>query len=319
MNPGRGTVISVMDVGGTHVSAANVDVSARAVLPGQSARMPLDGDAGTEEFVAALVGCAARLPTRPGRRWSIALPGPFDYERGVAQYAGVGKFDALRGFDLRTALSYRMPDAGAIGFHNDADAFGLGEWWVGAARGRRRVAGITLGTGVGSCFLEDGRVLREGPGIPPGGFINELCHAGKPLEETVSRSALRQAYARATGDCAPPDVKKIAERARQGDRVAAAVFEQTYRTLGTVLAPILAGFEPETLVIGGSIAASWDLIAEPLLAGLGEVDAGVGGRIAVEPALHPAAAPLLGAAYLASIPGPPAPDRTIEHDMRTRT
>ena len=303
MNAGAESVVSVMDVGGTHVSAANVDLDTRSILPGQSARLPLDSHAGVEEFVAALVGCAARLPTRPGRRWSIALPGPFDYEQGIARYAGVDKFDALYGFDLRGALAARIPDAGPIGFHNDADAFGLGEWWVGAARGRRRVAGITLGTGVGSAFVEDGRALHEGPGLPPYGRINELNYQGKPLEQTVSRQALRQAYAKASAD--PVDVREIAERARQGDRAAAAVFDQAFRPLGHVLAPIFAAFEPEMLVIGGSIAASWDLVAKPLLDGLGDAgagaDSGAGDRIAVEPARFPAVAALLGAAYLAGV------------------
>ena len=41
-------------------------------------------------------------------------------------------------------------------FVNDAEAFGLGEWRAGAARGRRRAVAITLGTGVGSVFVADG-------------------------------------------------------------------------------------------------------------------------------------------------------------------
>ena len=302
MSADHGTVVSVMDVGGTHVSAANVDLSTRTILPGQSVRSPLDSNAGVEEFVTTLVGCAARLPTSPSRRWSIAVPGPFDYEQGIAQYEGVGKFDALRGFDLRAALAEAMPGAGAIGFHNDADAFGMGEWWVGAARGRRRVVGITLGTGVGSCFVENGRALRAGPGVPPEGRINALHHAGKPLEETISRQALRQAYAEAAGESsASVDVKEIARRAREGDRTAVAVFEQTFHTLGTVLAPILAAFEPEMLVVGGSIAASWDLIVKPLLSGLCEADSSGIDQFAVEPAQYPAVAPLLGAAYMATL------------------
>jgi glucokinase len=98
----------------------------------------------------------------------------------------------------------------------------------------------------------------------------------------------------------------IAELARQGDRAAAAVFEETYRTLGNVLAVIFAAFEPEMLVGGGSIAASWDLSIKPLMAGLGETDAGAAARIAIEPARHPAAAALLGAAY------PAGPETNLE-------
>jgi glucokinase len=298
MNPGTETVVSVMDVGGTHVSVANVDLRTRAILPGQSMRLPLDGDAGADQFVATLSGCAAHLPTRAGRRWAIALPGPFDYERGVAHYEGVGKFDALRGYDLRAALAPRLPGAGEISFCNDADAFAFGEWWVGAARGHRSVAAITLGTGVGSCFLRDGRPLRYGPGIPPEGRVNHLHVAGRPLEESISRQAVRNAYAAATGEETAPDVREIAQRARQGERVAVGVFDRTYRILGQVLGPVLADFGPEILVVGGSIAESWDLIAEPLRVGLAETGPAGIDRITLAPALRPAESPLLGAAYL---------------------
>jgi glucokinase len=300
VSTGGGTVISVMDIGGTHVSAGNVDVEARTVLTGQSFREPLNGDATADEFISTLVGCASRLPARRGSRWALALPGPFDYESGMAQYGAVGKFDALRGYDLRAALLPLLPGAGRISFHNDADAFVIGEWWAGAARGHHCAAGITLGTGVGSGFVRDGVLVRHGPGIPPDGRVNMLTFAGRPLEETVSRRALRRAYMQATGLSTAPDVREIAQRARQGECAAARVFAQAFRVLGTVLAPYLAEFDPTVLVVGGSIAASWDLVAEPLRAGLADVEPARTDRIALEPALHLAEAALLGAAYLAT-------------------
>ena len=61
-------------------------------------------------------------------------------------------------------------------FLNDADAFGLGEWWTGRQRGARRIVAATLGTGFGSAFLADGRVVH-GPGIPPGGEIYRISTA----------------------------------------------------------------------------------------------------------------------------------------------
>jgi glucokinase len=293
------TIVAAMDIGGTHVSAANVDVVARAIVAGEWVRLPLDSGVSAPEFVKGLADCAALLPFRPERRWVIALPGPFDYERGIAQYEGVGKFGALRGYDLREALTPLLPGVGTVGFCNDADAFGLGEWWTGAARGYSVMAGITLGTGVGSCFLRDGHLERDGPGIPPGGRINELSFAGKPLEETVSRGAMRRAYAHATGGSSDVDVLEIAQRAHEGDRAAVEVFSRTYKVLGMVLAPILAAFDPQILVVGGSIAASWDLVTAPLREGLAEAGTGLLERIAIKPAQHPAEAALLGAAYRA--------------------
>jgi len=294
--PSVSGVVSVMDVGGSHVTAANVDLRSRAVVSGQSFREPLDGDGSAAEIVAALARCARRLPPQASGRWAIALPGPFDYEQGIGRYEGVGKFESLRDFDLRAALTPLLPGAVGISFHHDADAFLLGEWWTGAARGHRYAAGITLGTGVGSCFLRDGEVLRDEPGIPPEGRVDLLRYAGRPVEETVSRRAIRRAYADATGESPGPDVREIAQRARQGDRAADRIFAQAFRALGTVLRPCLVASGATVLVVGGSIAASWDLVAEPLQA--------EAGAVAVEPARHLAEAPLLGAAYLAAISRP---------------
>ncbi|QIY99570.1 ROK family protein [Streptomyces sp. S1D4-11] len=304
MRPGDRTVVSVLEVGGTHATAASVDIETRSLRFGRSFRERLDGDGSAEDILSALVRCAAHLPTQGAGRWAVALPGPFDYERGIGRYEGVGKFDALRGFDLRAALTASLPGATTVSFWNDADAFVLGEWWAGAARGHRSVAGITLGTGVGSCFLRDGRILRHGPGVPPEGRVHALRYADKPLEETVSRRALRRAYARATGT-SPPDVREIARRARHGDRAAASVFAETFSALGRVLGPLLAAFEPTVLVVGGAIAGAWDLVAEPLRAGLTEADPVRNRRIAITPAHQPDQAPLLGAACLATACGEP--------------
>ncbi len=301
-------MISVMDVGGTHVTAAVVDLEAREILPGHAYRMKLNSDADPDEFVATLVDCASHLPARPESRWAIALPGPIDYEQGIALYQSVGKFDALYGFDLRKALTADLPGASRISFHGDAEAFLFGERWAGAARGHDTAVGITLGTGVGSCFLREGRVVLEGPGIAPQGRIDLLHYAGRPLEETVSRHSIRRAYRQAADEkqnpkspnpeAQNPDVREIAQRAREGDRAAADVFTRTYRALGEVLAPAIEALDPTILVVGGSISASWDLVAGPLREGLG--DAVRPGRIVIERALHPDAAPLLGAAYLAA-------------------
>lgn len=301
MSPGNDDIVSVLEVGGTHVTAARVDRTGQRVLAGLWRRAPLDSGGSADEIVASLARCAAQLPTLTASRWAVAVPGPFDYACGIGRYAGVGKFDALNGVDLRFALMPRLPGAVSISFHNDAHAFGIGEWWAGAAAGRRSAVAVTLGTGIGSCFLRDGHVVQDGPAVPPEGRADLIRYEGRPLEETVSRRALRRAYARATGHDA--DVHEIAERARNGDYAAAQVFERAFGVLGTVLAPYLAKFAPQVVVIGGSIAASWDLVIAPLQAGLCSAEPDRGARIRLVPAKHPTTAPVLGAAYLDALTG----------------
>ncbi|MFF2525136.1 ROK family protein [Streptomyces liangshanensis] len=255
-------MIPVLEIGGTHVTAALVDLPGRRVA--HRTVLPLDPHGAAGEFLARVRRCAAGLPVPPGARWGVAVPGPFDYATGVARFAGVGKFEALYGVDLRAALLgglWHRP--GDVVFLNDAHAFVAGEWFAGAARGHRRAVGITLGTGVGSAFLADGRVREDGPGVPPEGRMDLTEAGGRPLEDTVSRRAILARY----GDPAA-DVRDVAERARAGEERARLVLARALTVLGEALGPRLADFGATALVVGGSIARSWDLVAPALRGGL---------------------------------------------------
>jgi glucokinase len=121
-----------------------------------------------------------------------------------------------------------LPGAARVAFLNDADAFLVGEWAAGAGRGHTRVAGITLGTGIGSAFLADGRIVSTGHDVPPRGEVHLVSIDGRPLEDTVSRRAIVAEYARlAGGDRARPalDVVDIAARARGGEAPAQAAID----------------------------------------------------------------------------------------------
>ncbi|MFI1092557.1 ROK family protein [Streptomyces sp. NPDC020917] len=291
--------IPALDIGGTHVTAGVVDLGVQGKCTSGIRRHPVPAAGSAAQIVDAIVHGALGLNVEPGKHWGVAVPGPFDYARGIALYHGVGKFEALHGLDLRAALMAALPEPAGVTFVNDADAFLLGEHWAGAARGHERAVGITLGSGVGSSFLVGGTgIVEHGPCVPPQGRADLLTYGGLPLEDTVSRRAIRAAYARATGSGGEPlaDVKAIAERARGGDRVAQAVLADAMTALGLVIAPWLARFEANVLVVGGSIAGSWDLLAHPLHAGIATAEPDLPASLALVPAALPAQAPLLGAA-----------------------
>jgi glucokinase len=284
--------VPVLEVGGTHVSAALIDAADWSIVADTLRRRPLDGQASAEALLDEFVGAARTLDAGTDARWGVAMPGPFDYDRGIALFEDVGKFDSLRGVDVRAALCAGIsPQPESVGFLNDAEAFLLGEWLHGAATGYRRCAAVTLGTGIGSGFLADGEIVGSGPDVPPGGRAHRLYIDGRPLEDAVSRRAIRAAYRAATGD-AEADVRDIAERARGGDRVAREVIDSAMRLLGTALAPYLHRFGAEVVVIGGSMSLSWDLFGPAFIAALP-------GSIAVVVAEDREHAPLLGAARYA--------------------
>ena len=317
----------VLEIGGTHVTAALVVHAAGTwnVVADSVVRQDLDAHAPAGQLLDALAGAANSLGAGHTRRWGVALPGPFDYANGIARYEHVGKFDQLQGVDVGAGLAARLGQGlEAITFLNDADAFGIGEVALGAAGLSRRAVCITLGTGVGSSFLADGIPVKTGADVPPDGSCYLLEHRGRPLEDTVSRRAIRRAYAAAAGrsgsagstavvehsagaasvttedpDAGTPDVRDIAEASRAGDVVAAAVLEDAFAAVGEAAGPYLARFGAEVLIVGGSMAGSWDIVEPAIRKGLAAAAPGLG-RLALRKAERSEEAGLVGAAYWAA-------------------
>ncbi|WP_220034236.1 ROK family protein [Curtobacterium sp. MCSS17_008] len=312
--------VGVVDVGGSHVTAAALDPaalgpaaldpsarvpSARAAAPGAGleARHPwtehaavVDPHAPLDVLLEQLTAPARAVvdglaDSAPPRGWSVAMPGPFDYAAGSGSFEGVDKFASLSGVDLRGAFADRLGVAPqAVRFCNDAVAYGIGEWAAGAGRRAERVVCLTLGTGVGSAFLQGGAEVDSGPLVPPHGEVHRLTIDGRPLEQTMSSPALRDAHRERSGE--DRSVEEVCALARAGDGAAAEVLEAALGALGAALATWVDRFDAEVVVVGGSIARSWDVVAPPFRAGL--TSAGV--AVAVVPALLGSSAPLVGAA-----------------------
>jgi len=291
----------VLEIGGTHLTAALVDPATWSVAPGSTTRIHLHADGSAEQLITEIAQGAHTLGVQHGSEWVVAIPGPFDYARGIGLFENVGKFDSLRGVDVRAALQGAIePRPTFVHFLNDADAFGVGEYVQGAARDAARVVCITLGTGIGSAYLVDGEPTNEGSGVPPEGSAHLIEYLGKPLEETVSRRAIISAYAAAAGLALPdaPDVREIADLAREGRQPAADVIDDAFRSLGAALASSLELFGATRLVIGGSMAKSWDLVEPAIRAGL----AGASAHLAdldIRASAGADDAPLVGAAFWA--------------------
>jgi glucokinase len=253
----RAVTVAAIEVGGTHVSAARVDVSSAAVEPASRLRLTLPEEGSRAELLEPIVR-AARSVAEPGTRLGVAFPAPFDYESGVCMIRH--KLAGLYGVDLRAELADSVGDGRAIAFLNDADAFLLGEAWAGAARGHTRAAGITLGTGIGSAFLEDGLIVDDDPRVPPEGSLHLVPFRGAPVEDAISSRGVLARYGPEPG----LGVSTIAARARAGEAHATEVFRAFGSDLAEFVGPWLEAFAPTCLVAGGSIARAWDLFGPEL-------------------------------------------------------
>ena len=256
----------VLEIGGTHAVGAIVDTEDWSIHA--RSRVHVDAGATADAILDAFAAAglpAARVADRDAR-WGVAMPDPFDYGAGIAHFRDVGKYEALDGVDVGAGLSQRL-GADVLVFCNDADAFALGEWVRGQATGHRRCVGITLGTGLGSGWIVDGHIVTDEPGVPPLGRARTIALDGVSLEELVSTRGIRRRFADAGGD-AVLDVKEICELARAGDLAAAEAIEAAFTDLGRGLRGPLREFRADIVVIGGSMARSWDLFATPFEHGL---------------------------------------------------
>jgi glucokinase len=252
---GESEIVAVLEVGGSHVTAASVRPGGWQVVVAQ--RAVLDSKGSAEAIVEALAAAARLLPLASGL--VVALPGPFDYDTGIAHYQ-LDKFAALYGQDLGRSLREALGTDRVV-FLNDAEAFSVGEWTAGELRGEDRCVGVTIGTGIGSGFLDDGRVVRTGDTVPPGGELYRTEFRGRPLEDWISARAILRLYDERAGELPPGwGVKEVADHARSGDEVARKVLLETFGVLAEALGGWLDRFGARRVVLGGSISGAFDVV-----------------------------------------------------------
>jgi len=256
-----------LDIGGTHITAALI--GPQGIWPASSVRAPVD-EAWPAERILEIWAQTALTAAQAGpacQQIVASMPGPFDYQRGVALFNQ--KMLALTGLDIHQQLRQRWAGTPLeqlpLTFINDAAAFALGELHYGQGRGAGRLLGLTLGTGFGSGFVVGGQVVTSGPDVPAGGTIWQLPLRGGIAEDFVSGAWLQRHYADLTGGPCPAQktVQQIAEAAQQGDAAARQVFEQFGHDIGEALATCVQHFRPDLIVVGGQISRAWTLFSGP--------------------------------------------------------
>ncbi|MCE5335091.1 MAG: ROK family protein [Desulfobacteraceae bacterium] len=278
-----------VDIGGTNLRASLVDGKGGIL---KSLRTPVRIDLGPDRAFEKLLAQCREL---------VEAAGEFGLKAGGVGLGVAGKIDpaagtvvfspnlpALNGFPLGRELGEKLGIP--VVMENDANAFGLGESWAGAARDLDNWVGITLGTGTGGCLFLGGK-LWEGAGL---GFCAEIGHMiilpdGPPcgcgsrgcLESFASASALMRgareicpaggSYAdvlRGLTERNELSAASIYSAARSGDAASKKLFETMGWALGIGLSNIFSLLGIDRAVIGGGVSSAWDAFIGPLRASL---------------------------------------------------
>ena len=155
---------------------------------------------------------------------------------------------------------------------NDANAAALGEMLFGAARGMKDFIFITLGTGVGSGIVVNGKVVYG-----HGGFAGEIghviidvngreCGCGRKgcLETYCSGRGILKTYNEISNDYTIKNSKEVAELAIAGNENALKTFTVTAKILAMALANSVAYTEPQAIFIFGGPSNAGELLFKPV-------------------------------------------------------
>jgi len=254
------------DIGGSHISCAAIDLLSgniiRDTLTGRSVDNQAPASVIISTWAEALSDVLNKVPLDNVKGIGFAMPGPFDYVKGICYIRGVAKYESLYGFNITDAISGKLGihDGFLIRFMNDASAFAVGEAWAGSASDFNRSVSITLGTGFGSAFISKRIPIVDGPEVPKLGCIYHIPYKDGIADDYFSTRGLLSRYKILTGK-ELNGVKELAARAAT-DKLVMDLFTDFGDNAGLFLVPWLKKFRAEILVIGGNISHAYNLFGD---------------------------------------------------------
>lgn len=255
-----------VDVGGTNIEVGLVDDDNQVLDRGKK-DTPQAGPEAVVDTIAELIDDLDDAPDAVG----VGIPGGI-HDGIIVHVPNLDNWND--DVNLSDMLTERLGVPIALG--NDADMGLLGEWVAGAARDRRHVLGVWIGTGIGGALILNGQPYHGSLGAAGemGHMVvradGALCQCGRRgcVEAYAGRRSMADAIGRIVGsgrdstlfdiqeeEGKPRPTSKVWKRVlKEGDAVATEVFDAAVETLGIGIGSIVNLLDPEVIVIGGGMA-----------------------------------------------------------------
>ncbi len=275
-----------VDIGGTNTACGIVDDECNIIARSKVKTSPnAEGAPKYENAISEIKrsvreACeAAGIQPSEAHSIGIGCPGICNSDLGVVEYASNLAFDNAP-IKADMEAEFGIPAY----LDNDANCAAFGEFVAGAAKGSRSAVVITLGTGVGSGIIIDGKIYH-GANFA-GGEIGHTVIVLDGMPCSCGRRGCFEAYSSATGlvrmttqasELNPDSIMtrlirdegKVSARTafnamKQGDPVGKAVTEQYIKYLACGIANVINTFQPDILCIGGGVCNEGDPLMIPL-------------------------------------------------------
>ncbi len=246
-------IVIGIDIGGSHITAAQIDLRSHSIIRDSLVRHPVDAKGTAEQVIRqwtdAIVDCKAHS-SKMSKKIGIAMPGPFDYDKGISFIKDLDKYESLYLLNIKEKLAKELEiEEEDIYMMNDASCFLKGEIFCGTAGDCGHVIGITLGTGLGSAAGKNG-IITDGD-------LYYTPFKDGTAEDYLSTRWFIKRYKELTGITAQ-NVKDIRDRVPDGPE-AILLFEEFGKNLGEVVAAYCKKHNAEKIIIGGNIINAWEL------------------------------------------------------------
>lgn len=270
-----------IDVGGTTTKFGVVDSKGHILDQG---RIPTNETDKVEDFIREIYAKLNPMIIKAGgteKFAGIGMGAPNgNIYTGTIEYAPNLKWKGIIPLAHLMSKKFGLPAK----LTNDANAAAVGEMMYGCAKKMKHFITITLGTGVGSGIVIDGKIV-----VGHDGFAGELGHTiirpGGRLHKSTGMRGSLEAYASATGVretaiemlTAHPErdsllrdysineltSESVFDAAMKGDSIANEIFSFTGQILGESLANFIMFSSPEAIVLFGGLTKAGDLLLKP--------------------------------------------------------
>ena len=256
-------IVLGVDVGGTHITIAPVDLNKRIVLSDMTLRISFDSNGMVEEIMEKWRKAIKKVTIKSSiqdLRIGFAFPAPFDYENGICKIRNQNKYQNFFNVNIRKLLAESLSICGNhIFFMNDAACFLKGELFNANCNNCRNPLGITLGTGLGSAQLINNKVTDAQ-------LWNMPFKSGIAEDYLSTRWFIRK-YHSITGKQIS-SVKQISVNCNSENlyeqNTSSKIFDEFGRNFADFIMAVLPQTKPDIIILGGSISKSFSLFGNSI-------------------------------------------------------
>jgi glucokinase len=292
--------ILTADIGGSHITVGICDLQSYTILDEYTTRVAVDSKGTADDILTAWSDAFKQVLQKANLQisgLSVAMPGPFDYQKGISYIKGLDKYEALFGMDIKKYLADLLKfDPKLVRFRNDAESTIAGEVLVGAGKNDHHVMGITLGTGFGSAYSENK-------------VTGDINLGSDPFKDSIADNYLStrwflKRYNDLAGRPLTGGVKELGELADENS-IAQDIFKEFAANMSDFLSEPVQRLSPEVLIICGNIAKAYRYFLPHLTGALSS--------ITIKLAQLDENAPLIGAAAMFDNLVRPASVNSVNH------